>query len=110
VRLIAICTRPAASGSEDEQQDRADQTDIVVVAARAAEIETEIGKHGDGPCDGRGERHQQRIAMLDMPELMRQHAGKLIAVHHLHQASGHGDRGVLGVAAQWQTRSAADSP
>ncbi len=37
--------------------------------------------------------------MLDMRELVRDHAGKLLAAELLHQARGDGDRGVLRIAA-----------
>src|SRR5262245_17780515 len=42
--------------------------------------------------------HEQRIAMLDVPELVRQHAGKLILVRPLQKPSRNGDGGMLWVA------------
>ena len=63
-----------------------------------AEIEAEIGGHGDGAGKRRGDGHGQRVAMLDMAELMRDHAGKLVAVQPVEQPAGDRNRGMLGVA------------
>ena len=51
------------------------------------------------PGDGGGDGHGQRVAVLDVGELVRDHAGQLVAVQALHQAAGHGDRAVVRVAA-----------
>ena len=80
---------------ENEQGERAEHADIVVVVAPATEEHAEIGQHGDGAGDGSGDGHQQRVVVLDMAELVREHAGKLLLVHGAKQAGGDGDGGIL---------------
>src|SRR6478672_11653795 len=65
---------PGGKWPEDEEQQRADEPDIAVVVAAPAEIETEIGEHGDRAGDRGGEGHEQGVAVLDMADLVRQHA------------------------------------
>ena len=40
----------------------------------------------------------QRVAVLDVAELMREHAGKLVAIQPLEQPGGDRDGGMLGIA------------
>ena len=79
--------------------DRADDAGTAVVVAMAAEEHAELRQHRDRAGDGRGDRHHQRVVILDMRELVRDHAGELLAAERLHKAGGHGDRGVLRIAA-----------
>ena len=96
VRLIAICTRPAASGPRIERAASVPiKADIAVVVAAAAETEAEIGEHRDRAGDRRGDGHQQRVAVLDVAELVRDHAGELVLVDGVEQAGGDRDGGVL---------------
>ena len=66
---------------------------------RRAEEEAELRQHRDGAGDGRRDGHGQRVAVLDVGQLVRDHAGDLVAVEQAHQAGGDRDRGVLRVAA-----------
>ena len=51
------------------------------------------------PANGRRDGHDQRVMVLDVRELVRDHAGELLAAQLVHQAGGHGDGGVLRIAA-----------
>ena len=62
---------------EDHERERADEADLVVAVAASAEEEGEVREHGDGAGDGRRDRHEQRVVVLDVAELVREHAGKL---------------------------------
>ncbi len=84
---------------EDHHGDGADHAEAVVVVAMAAEEQPELRQHGDRAGDGRGDRHDQRVAVADMGELVGDHAGDFLAVEHVEQAGRHRDRGVLGIAA-----------
>ena len=66
--------------SEDHEEERADDPDIAAVVAPSAEKEAEIGEHRDRARDRRGNRHQKRVAVLDVAELVRDHAGKLVLI------------------------------
>ena len=74
-----------ADRGEDHHQDRADDARAVVVAV-ASEEHAELRQHRDRTRDGRGNRHQQRVVVLDMGELVRDHAGELLAAELVHQA------------------------
>ena len=70
---------------DDDGDQRADHAEAAAVAV-AAEQEPELhvlGEHGDGAADGGGDRHDQRVAVLDVAELVRDHAGKLVAAQGL---------------------------
>ncbi|MEY9123584.1 hypothetical protein ABIA09_003146 [Bradyrhizobium yuanmingense] len=64
-----------------------------------AEEHAELRQHRDRTGNGRGDRHQQSVVMLDMRELVRNHAGELLAAELVHQTGGDGDRGVFRIAA-----------
>ena len=88
-----------AERRQDHHGDRADDAGAVVVVAVAAEEHAELRQHRDRAGDRRGDGHQQRVVIFDVRELVRDHAGELLAAERLHQARGHGDRGVLRIAA-----------
>ncbi len=62
------------------------------------------------PAMRRGDGHQQRVAVFDVAELMRDHAGELLVADGVEQAGRDGDGGVLRDCGRWQRRSAAGSP
>src|SRR6478672_4463682 len=71
---------------QDDEEKPADRPDpTAIVPAPAAEIEAEIGEHRDGAGKRCGDGHGERVAVLDMAELMRQHARKLVAIQPLQE-------------------------
>ena len=99
VRLIAICTSMAAIGARIIIAIEPMMPGAVVVVAIAAEEHAELRQHRDRAGDRRGDGHHQRVVVLDVREFMRDHAGEFLAAERLHQPGGHGDGGVLRIAA-----------
>ena len=66
-------------GREDHHQDGADRAQRIVAVVAAAEHKAEIGQHRNGAGDGRRHGHDQRVAVLDVGQLMRHDAGDLVA-------------------------------
>src|SRR5262245_773672 len=83
---------------ENYEHQTADRADAVAVAVAAAEIESEIGEHRNRAGKRCGDGHGERVAVLDVPKLVREHAGKLVAVQPLEQPGGDRDRGMIGIA------------
>ena len=61
---------------DDHRQQHGEQ---VAAAVAAAEEEAEIGEHRDRAGDGRGHRHDQRVAILHVRQLVRHHRRDLVA-------------------------------
>ena len=84
---------------DDCGDENADNTEaVVVVAAASAEEEGEIGEHRNSAGDCRGDGHGERVAVLNMGELVGHHPGDLVAGERLEEAGGGADGGMLGVA------------
>jgi hypothetical protein len=72
---------------ENHERQTANRADAAIVASLAAEIETEIGKYGDGAGKRGGDGHGQCVPMLDVTKLMRKHVDKLVLAQPLEQAA-----------------------
>ena len=84
---------------EDHHRERPDDAHAaIVVVAIAAKEHAELRNHGDRTGDGRGNRHDQRVVIFDMRQLVRDHAGDFLAAEMLQQTGGHGDGGILRIA------------
>jgi hypothetical protein len=71
------------------------------VVIPAAEEEREPGpapQHGDGAGKRGGDRRDKDIAVLDMGELVREHAFQFLLVEYPQDARCHRDNAVLGVS------------
>ena len=74
--------QPGGERPEDQRAASVPMKPILLLSLlRPPNIEAEIGEHGDRAGDRRGDGHEQRVAVLDVAELMRQHAGELLLVH-----------------------------
>ena len=80
MRLIAICTIMAAIGARITIASVPIMPMPPVVVAIAAEEHAELRDHGDRAGDGRGDGHDQRVVVLDMRELVRDHARDFLAL------------------------------
>ena len=81
LRLIAICTSEAASGARIIAAMATigiHQRPAVLVAA-AAHQAAERRQHADRARQRGGDGHGERVAVADMAQLVRQHAGDLLA-------------------------------
>ena len=85
-------------GREDDQQDRADRAEGVVPLVAAPEHHPELRQHPDRARQRCRDGHDERVAVLDMRQFMRDHAGNLALAHHVEQAGIHRDRPFLRVA------------
>ena len=83
----------------DHHQQRADDAQGRNCCRGAAEEHAELRQHRDRAGDGRGDGHDQRVAIADVGELVRDHAGDLLASTAFEQTGGDGDGGVLRIAA-----------
>ena len=84
---------------QNHDHNRADDAHLIV-APVAAEEEGEIGEHGNGASDGRGDRHGERVAILHMGKLMGEHAGEFLLIEPFEDACRHADSRVFGTAAR----------
>ncbi len=84
--------------SQDHNENAADRAQRIVAPFAAAEEEREIRQHRNGAGNRRGDGHDQRVMVLDVGKLMRQHAGKLLLAQTLKDARHHAHRGMLGTA------------
>jgi len=83
-------------GRQDRDKQRTGETERAV--APAAEEEAEIREHRDRARNRRGDRHDERVAVLHMRKLMRHHAFHLPGRQGLQEPRRGGDGGVLRVA------------
>ena len=96
--------RAAPAGEPEDREDRAERTGVVVVVAVAAsaapehEAEEEVGQQRDDADHRHREGHHERVVVLDVAQLVGEHAFELDPVHLLEQPGGHRDRRVLRVA------------
>ena len=77
--------------------------DAAAVVAMAAEHHAELHvlrEHGDGAADAGGDRHGQRVVVLDVRQLVRHDAGELVAVQRLQQPGRSANGGVRRIAAR----------
>ena len=86
-------------------QDRSERTDeaeriVVVVAAEEERELQEVRDRSDRRADHRRDRHDEHVAVLDVRELMREHAADLLARQMLEQALGDGHGGLLRATAR----------
>ena len=96
-------------GRGQRRQDRHDQHPqhaaafFVVAAVEPAEDGgplRHVGDHHDDPGQGRGNRADQDVAVLDVGEFVGQHTGQFALGHDAQNTLGDRDRGVLRVAAR----------
>ena len=76
---------------------------FVVTRAATAEHEPplrDVRERGDRAGEGRGDRLQEHVAVLDMRELVRDDPLELLAIDQAHEPLGHADHRVLGVPAR----------
>ena len=78
---------------QDHNQDGADQPERVV--AVAAEEHRKGRQHGNRPGDGRGDGHDQRVAVFHMGQFMRHDTGDLLRRQDAQQAAGRRHRCVF---------------
>ena len=64
----------------------------------AAEKHPELRQHRDGTGNSGSDRHQERVAILDVGELVGNDARQFIARKHVQQASRDGHRGMRGIS------------
>ena len=85
------------------REDRADRVVALSLSLPAAapehEPQEEVGEQRDDPDHRDGERHDEDVVVLDVAELVREHAFELDPVHLLEQPGRDRDRRVLRVAA-----------
>jgi hypothetical protein len=97
---MAICTSMAAMGASMARAMvpiRPPRT--ILVLARAAEEQAEIGQGRDRAGDGGRHGHGQGVAVLHVGQLVGHHAADLVAVQQAQQARAGGDGRVGRVAA-----------
>ena len=82
---------------EDHACQCNDQTHLSVAAP--AEEQGEIGQHRNRAREGRGDGHDQRVAVADVGKLVGDHSGQLFPVECLHEACGDGHGGAIGASA-----------
>src|SRR6266542_1304363 len=110
-RLVrAVLTRARDGEVNDRRGDRRENDHeqggervhaiVIVRATEAAEDERplrHVGEQRDRTGDGRRDARNQDVVVADMPELVRQHTGQLIARQDAHDARRDGDHRVSGV-------------
>ena len=99
MRLIVIWMSIAAIGAKiTARSTPSGPSGLRSRSPEPAEEEAELGEHRDGAGDGGGDGHRQGVAVLDVGELVGDHALELVAVEGAEDAGRRGDGGVLGVA------------
>jgi hypothetical protein len=83
-------------GRQDHHGDLHDRMRPVVAAS--AEQEAELRQRRDGAGERRGDRHDERVAILDVRKLMGHHACQFLAAQKTDDARGGGDCRILRVA------------
>ena len=100
VRLIAICTSMAASGARMTAISTPTSRAGCRCRGRRRRRSAKLREHRDGAGDGRGDGHGQRVAVLDVRQLVRHDAGDLLAASAIcSRPVVARDGGVLGIAA-----------
>ena len=85
---------------EDDRDERSETAALSVVAAAEDHLELgHLSDEADGPTDRGCDRSDERVAILDVRQLMGEDAGQLAIVHEIEDPGRHGDRGVLRVPA-----------